>query len=79
MNTKWSVKLTKIDNGFIGEFIDSDVKQKRAYQDKDGKSSIAECLMDMVEFFGEEGTRHDKERIHITTKQGDKYEKPNKR
>jgi len=73
---KWFAKINSVDNGFIVDYFDGETKKKVVYQLKTeedlstptetDKSHIVDMLWDLIEFFGEQGSKHDKKRINIT-------------
>lgn len=62
---------------FIGKSPDGDENTIYNTIKEDGSTDVEQMvslLWDVVEFFHEHGDRHDKERIFIGIRQGDKYE-----
>jgi len=68
---KWQATITKVGNGFVVEYWDAESKEKQVYQMKednqpeDNKEHIVEMFYDLLEFFAEVGSKHDKKRIQI--------------
>jgi hypothetical protein len=69
---KWQAIITKVNNGFTVEFKGGDKKDTACYQEKDiamneqdNKEHIVEMLYDILEYFGEEGTKHDEKRLRV--------------
>ena len=72
----WYAKINAVDNGFIVDYFDGETKKKVVYQLKtDGddlsstetdKEHIVEMFYELLQFFGEQGSKHDKKRLHIT-------------
>jgi len=68
---KWQAVLSKIDNGFIVEYWDGEGRNKQVYQIKytpepeENKEHIVEMFYDLLEFYGEIGSKHDKKRLSI--------------
>ena len=72
---KWHADIVAVDNGFIVEYCDGEGKRKVVYQMsiaeefssvETDKSHIVNMFYDILEHFGEQGSKHDKKRIKIT-------------
>ncbi len=73
-DTRWSMTVIRTENGWILEYweeIDDDKWRKieRVHEDHNGehgeKLSIVDALRDVVEYFGQGGSKHDARRINI--------------
>ena len=69
---KWRVKIEKVDNGYIVDYAGGDWNTVKTYTDctRDGdeilnKEHVVEMLWDILEYFAEGGSKHDKKRISI--------------
>lgn len=77
---KWHADIIPVDNGFIVDYFSGDGKRKVIYEEKNefaqdpDKEHIVEMFYEILEFFGEQGSRYDKKRIHIELVKGDKCE-----
>lgn len=71
----WSMTISKAENGYI-VLSNDDEKTARIFQedDEDSLKAIEQVLWDVIEYFGEYGSKHDKERIRITREKGMDYE-----
>ncbi len=80
MSDTWKLVITRVDNGFVldGRADEGDAKIKWTIQDdeRDELKSGEELLWTVADYFGLLGGRHDKERLHICRKRGDKHEGP---
>ena len=74
---KWHADITSVDNGFIIDYFDGEGKRKVVCQNMNTlggdlstteteKSHIVDMFYDILEHFGEQGSKHDKKRIRIT-------------
>jgi len=73
---KWQANVISIDNGFVVEYIEGGSKKKKiVYEEKEdgelypnelNKEHIMNMFYDLLEFFGNSGSKHDKKRIRIT-------------
>lgn len=70
------IKIIRADNGYIIKDTDFETVQVIAFDGDDDKSAIRHLLYTMLEMLGETSGKYDKERIHIVTLPGDKYEGP---
>ena len=68
----WKLNITRTDNGYLLEFIDTNddgepISKKHVIQDNEQNElkSHRELLWEVVEFFNFQGSKHDKERIRI--------------
>lgn len=85
----WDLKITKADNGFGLRWEEEDEDGRPCLHeeviqddDMDDLKSGQELLWHVINYFSLGGSRHDKERLHISRKRGDKYmppEKPNEK
>ena len=73
----WYAKINAVDNGFVVDYFDGETKKKVVYQlitnDNDDlaptetdKTHIVDMFYELLEFFGEQGSKHDKKRLQIT-------------
>lgn len=77
---KYETKIEKTTNGFILTTISGSDKERFVYTEKDtndetNRDHLIEMLYDILDFFGEHGSKHDKRRIKICYLKGDNYEK----
>ncbi len=65
---KWHADIIAINNGFIVKYCDSEGVKRVCYEEKDDldKEHIVEMFYELLSFFGEQGSKHDKKRIKIT-------------
>ena len=72
---RWHADITSVDNGFIVDYFDGENKRKVVYQEKESdelspnekdKEHIVDMFYELLDFFGEIGSKHDKKRISIT-------------
>lgn len=69
---KWHADIQSVDNGFVVDYFDGEGKRKVVYEERDefaqekDKSHIIDMFYDILEFFGEQGSKHSKKRIKIT-------------
>lgn len=72
---KWHADIAAVDNGFIVTFYDCDGARKVVYEEKENldlpanendKEHITNMLWDLLEFFGQSGSKHDRKRLTIT-------------
>ena len=77
----WGIRITRTDNGYIAEWetlLDDDVVRinRAVFEDKndDPLDATEEVCEFLIDFFGQGGGRHDKERLHVTRIPGDKHE-----
>lgn len=73
-DTRWKVSIIRAKNGWIIEYweeIEDDKwhKVERVFEDRDGeddeKMSLIDALYEIVEYFGQGGSKHDAKRINI--------------
>lgn len=71
----WYAKINAVDNGFVIDYFDGEIKKKVVYEEKENndlmvneidKEHIIEIFYDLLEFFGVSGNKYDKKRIKIT-------------
>ena len=73
----WYAKINAVDNGFVVDYFDGEGKKKVVYQDvntlggdlnpnETDKSHIVDMFYEILEHFGEQGSKHDKKRIRMT-------------
>lgn len=72
--SKWQAIITSESNGFHVNFKGGDTNTSNVYQDKsdgveENKEHIVEMLYDILEYFGELGSKHDKKRLRIEWKE----------
>ena len=74
---KWKVLISKVNNGYKADYIDEEGKNSMVYAQKENsnlnsneedKEHTIEMLWDILEFFTETGSKHDKKRINIEYK-----------
>ena len=70
----WKVEIENLNNGFKVNFKGGDTNSSNVYQDKsdgleENKEHIVEMLYDILEYFNELGTKHDKKRLSIEWKE----------
>jgi hypothetical protein len=74
---KWQALISKVNNGYKVDFIDGEGKKTFVYAEKDNvelssneedKEHTVEMLWEILEFFAETGSKHDKKRINIEYK-----------
>ena len=79
---KWQAVIFKEHNGFMVKFNDAEGAYNQLYEEKEdnsltpnesNKEHVVKMLFDLIEFFGEQGDRYDKQRIRISLERGDKY------
>ena len=82
----WDLTITRNSNGFrLNWNEDAEdgtlIAQEEVIQDDEGDElkSGEELLWWVMDYFGLGGSRHDKERLTITRKRGDKYMPPEKK
>ncbi len=69
---KWHADIQSVDNGFVVDYFDGEGKRKVVYQEKNefaqekDLSHIMDMFYDILGFFGESGSKHDKKRLKIT-------------
>jgi poly(A) polymerase Pap1 len=73
----WEAKIRKVDNGFVFSYEEEStlngettlmLKREILFEenvDEDNKDHVVNLLYQVLEHFGEEGSKHDKERIRI--------------
>lgn len=75
----WSVTIERADNGYIVLFDDGEYPRRAVFDVEDSpdglKDGFLEMLSTIVDFFGEQGSKHDKVRPHIGYLGGDCPEK----
>lgn len=71
--TKWQVVITKVHNGFVVDYMGGDYPRTETYQDRTAdndtcqdKTHIVEMLYQILESFGDIGSKHDEKRIWVT-------------
>jgi hypothetical protein len=69
----WKIEIEKYNNGYKVNFKGGDTKNSVVYQEKDegleeNKEHIVEMLYDILEYFSEQGSKHDKKRLFIEWK-----------
>ena len=68
---RWQALITKNDNGYAVDFKNGDSPGICVYQEKDtateieDKNHIVEMFYDILEHFGEIGSKHDAKRLYI--------------
>ena len=66
---KWKATIEKIDNGYIVTAIDGEGTRKIVFREKDedetNRDHVIEMFYDLMEFFAEGGSKHDKRRVTI--------------
>jgi len=62
--------IESVDNGYVV----SAENYCFVYQEGGPENHIQEMLLDLLDLIGESGGRHDKERIYIDIRPGDKYD-----
>ncbi len=69
---KWHADIQSVDNGFLVNYFGGEETHKVAYAEKNefaqdpDKSHIVDMFYDILEHFGEQGSKQDKKRIKIT-------------
>ena len=74
---KWHADIQAVDNGFVVDYFDGEGKRKVVYQNlntmggdlsttETEKGHIVDMFYEILEHFGEQGSKHDKKRIKIT-------------
>jgi hypothetical protein len=75
----FSAKIERLDNGYLLHLDDGEVIQHLAFAVDDSpdglKDGLLNMLSDIVEFFGEQGSKHDQIRPLICYRAGDISEK----
>jgi len=72
----WYAKINAVDNGFMVDYFDGETKRKVVYQNlntlggdlaptETDKTHIVDMFYELLEFFGEQGSKHDKKRLQI--------------
>ena len=78
MNT-WSAKIDRLDNGYLLHLDDGETVEHLAFtvdDNPDGlKDGLLEMLSTVLEFFDEQGSKHDKVRPYVGYLGGDCPEK----
>ena len=74
---KWEVTIKHTDNGYIVAYR-SDQTNQRVYEmpdkeDDTNRDHVIAMLYDILEFFDEQGSKHDKRRIHLGYVEGSGY------
>lgn len=71
------ITIKRVENGYIVEYYDIEKENivELVIEDKnDQLEATEELLWEILNYFGKAGSRHDKERLTIKRKPGDKYE-----
>lgn len=68
-------RIERVGNGFILELPDDDGLELavRVYEDRYDRSGFVGMLRDLVELFGQRGSRYDEFRVVVGTVPGDKW------
>ena len=77
---KWKATIEKTDNGYIltcigGEGTNQMVYKIKDEQDESNKDHVIDMFHDILEFFAEWGSKHDKRRIKICYITGSEFAK----
>ena len=77
---KWKATIEKTDNGYILTGIDGEGIRKMVFKEKDeqdetNRDHVIEMLYDLLEFFAEGGSKHDKRRITMGYIPGNEFTK----
>lgn len=75
----WEIKIGKSKNGYKVFFKDEEADCEMVYQEKSDmdetdKDHVLTMLYDVLEYFGESGSKYDKRRIFLGYRVGSKYE-----
>jgi hypothetical protein len=86
MSDEWYLKITRVSDGYLLEYRNDEysydenpdvsplIQAVVADDEGDELKGGEELLWRVINHFGLEGGRHDKERLRITREPGDKYE-----
>ncbi len=77
MKNKWTVCIEKVDNGYRVKFTGGDIPGDAVYVSED-KKQLVDMFYDIINYFGEAGSRYDLERLTVSLTKGDKYTTPKK-
>jgi len=75
----WNIKIEKTDNGYFLTCLDGEGSHKLVYKMKDeddetNRDHIIEMFYEILDFFGESGSKHDKRRIKICYISGNEFD-----
>jgi hypothetical protein len=76
----WYAKINAVENGFVVDYFDGEMEKKVVYQNlntlggnlsstETDKTHIVDMFYEILEHFGEIGTKHDKKRLQISYKE----------
>lgn len=78
----WSIKITKAENGYVAvsdkditdNIIESEsmVFQQKDEEDETNRDHVIDMFYWLLEYFAEQGSKHDKRRIEVGYRKGDK-------
>lgn len=76
MSELWEIKIRKVGNGLITTDQDGieNIYEIKDRADETNRDHFITLLYDLINFFAEDFGRHDKRRIVIGYRKGDKYE-----
>lgn len=68
--SNWIAVVQKVDNGYTVKFRDEEIATKKVYEVKDNsdetnRDHFLNMIYDLIEYFGEIGSKYDKRRIKI--------------
>lgn len=80
----WKATIERADNGYIVRTQDEDAEgapmvntmvfNEKDPQDETNNDHLLDALSEIINYFGESGSRYDKRRIHLCYQIGDKFE-----
>ena len=74
--SNWFATIQGVDNGYIVKFKNEEIDSKVVYgikndSDETNRDHFIKLLNDLIEYFGEGGSKYSKRRIHICYQSGD--------
>jgi len=74
--SNWFATIQKVGNGYIAKFKTDEIDTKAVYEMKDdtdetNRDHLLTLLCDLIEHFGEGGSKYGKRRIYICYQSGD--------
>jgi hypothetical protein len=79
MKEKWALTIEKVDNGFLLTAAEGTEVIQEPEGVEEWQSNLklgTELCHRVLDYFGLNGDKYDEKRISITTRTGEKYEKP---